>query len=301
MYDDQERLMVVENYRDGVQHGVTTWYYPSGAKFQEVHFVNGRASGTQTMWFEDGVVARTIEFVDGIEHGDQIIYYSSGRKYTDAQNVRGKLEGKCNVYLPDGRCCNVLTYVNGEMVSDQQLITATPEEFQKAIERSQFGHDLKAHWPNVPAQAVSTEVDGAADDGEDEKSQRSDAAVAFEDKRYQVFTDVVSWNAAKEKCEKLGGRLAIVTSEEQNQRLTELVTKAGLKEAWLGATDEQSEGTWLWIDGSGLEYTNWNSGQPNNKGDGEHYLLILADHGGVWTDQPNVSTQHKPGYVCESE
>lgn len=94
-------------------------------------------------------------------------------------------------------------------------------------------------------------------------------------------------------------RLAVVTDAKHNQFLTDLVTQAGLKEAWLGATDEAEEGKWVTVAGDPLKYTNWAKGQPNNANNNEHYLLLWAAQRGVWADQPNRSTAHRPGYICE--
>jgi hypothetical protein len=128
-------------------------------------------------------------------------------------------------------------------------------------------------------------------------------AVTFDGKRYLVFTDVVTWHAAKERCEQQGGRLAIVTSANQNQFLTKLVLDSGLKEAWLGATDEKKEGSWVWVDGRSMGYKNWGKGQPNNTGGREHYLLLWAASNGQWADQPAMANAsvHRPGYICEWE
>lgn len=155
----------------------------------------------------------------------------------------------------------------------------------------------------------SFKLDTAADTAQDskdprggkptEKPQPASGAVTFEGNRYQVFTDVISWHAAKERCEKLGGRLAVVTSEKQNQFLSKLVLDSSLKEAWLGATDETKEGTWVWVDGTAMSYKNWGQGQPNNAGGREHYLLLWAASNGHWSDQPANSTAHRPGHICE--
>jgi hypothetical protein len=130
-------------------------------------------------------------------------------------------------------------------------------------------------------------------------SAPADKPVTYQGKKYQVFTEVLSWHKAKEACEKRGGRLAVVSDAKHNQFLTELVIDAGLKEAWLGATDEKVEGKWVTVNGSPLVYLNWGPGQPNNANKNEHYLLLWAERGGVWSDQPSTSTQHKPGYVCQ--
>jgi antitoxin component YwqK of YwqJK toxin-antitoxin module len=124
-------------------------------------------------------------------------------------------------------------------------------------------------------------------------------ATAVGDKKVKFYPEVLSWKEAKAKCEELGGRLAVVTSREQNDKLTQLVKDAGKAEAWLGLTDEAREGVWVWVDGSAASYTNWNAGQPNNKNNSEHYALLWAAQQGKWADQPNRSTQHQPGYLCE--
>ncbi len=124
-------------------------------------------------------------------------------------------------------------------------------------------------------------------------------ATAIGDKKYKFYPDVLTWKEAKTKCEELGGQLAIVTSQEQNDALTKLVKDAGKAEAWIGATDEAQEGAWVWVDGSAMSYKNWNASQPNNKNNNEHYALLWAAQQGKWADQPNRSTQHKPGFLCE--
>jgi hypothetical protein len=131
--------------------------------------------------------------------------------------------------------------------------------------------------------------------------QAADKPVSYEGKRFQVFSEVLSWHEAKDACEKRGGKLAIVIDADHGQFLTGLVLDAGLKEAWLGATDEADESKWVTVDGAPLQYTNWNSGQPNNANSNEHFLLLWAEKGGVWSDQPSVSTAHRPGYICQWE
>ncbi|MFM7151271.1 MAG: family 16 glycoside hydrolase, partial [Gemmataceae bacterium] len=121
----------------------------------------------------------------------------------------------------------------------------------------------------------------------------------FQGKAFKVFTENLTWSQAKAECEKRGGILACIRSKEESDFLTGLVNKAALDEAWVGATDEQEEGKWVWLDGTPFIYTNWFTGQPNNKNSEEHYMILWARMEGQWCDQPNVSTQHRPGYVCQ--
>ena len=142
-------------------------------------------------------------------------------------------------------------------------------------------------------------------------------AVKFNNKYYKVFSDAYTWHQARDECQKLGGRLAEVYDEDENQFLCSLVKKASptLREVWLGATDEQREGDWVWGTGRKLRenarkligaFDKWGPKQPNNKGLNEHYLILIMDFQGdpqwaeTWSDQPDQAlAPHRPGFVCE--
>jgi hypothetical protein len=91
-YDEYDRLMFVTSFKDGVEHGKFTAYYPSGAKLQEVNNVNGLMQGKRTAWHEDGALASTNDIVDGLTHGRQILYYHNGKEFVVNQYVRGVQE-----------------------------------------------------------------------------------------------------------------------------------------------------------------------------------------------------------------
>jgi len=42
---------------------------------------------------------------------------------------------------------------------------------------------------------------------------------------------------------------------------------------WIGFTDQASEGTWEWISGEAVTYTNWASGEPKDA-NGEDYAVM---------------------------
>jgi hypothetical protein len=124
-------------------------------------------------------------------------------------------------------------------------------------------------------------------------------AKEFLGKHYKVFPQELTWHEARLRCQRLGGHLAVVTSEEENRFLTSLLKERGLAEAWIGATDERVEGRWVWVDGTPMGYSNWGPQQPNNKQGLEHYVVLRVDVDGKWSDQPNASNQHHPGFVCQ--
>ncbi|MDK2912904.1 MAG: hypothetical protein PWR29_1861, partial [Methanolobus sp.] len=118
----------------------------------------------------------------------------------------------------------------------------------------------------------------------------------------------VSWTDAKAAAEArslsgMQGYLATILTEEESVFLG---SKAP-DNAWIGANDIAVEGEWRWVTGpenltgegtpfyyQGNQttvpgfYTNWNSGEPNNSGDTEHYGQILGAGNKKWNDLPNV-------------
>lgn len=66
---------------------------------------------------------------------------------------------------------------------------------------------------------------------------------------------------------------------------------------WIGLNDLSVEGTWEWIDGSAVTYTEWDSGEPSNSGGGEDCVHFIANQGTEWNDLGCSTSQN---YVCEA-
>ena len=134
------------------------------------------------------------------------------------------------------------------------------------------------------------------------KAPPNDAAV-LNGHSYKFFPDVLTWHQAKDRCEEMGGHLAVIETDEENNFLAAFAEKSipkrhDLDGVWVGATDEHKEGEWKWTNGNPLAFTKWGPGQPNNKQNEEHYLMLfLQTH--EWSDQPDRSVQHTVYFVCE--
>ena len=105
----------------------------------------------------------------------------------------------------------------------------------------------------------------------------------------------MSWSDANAYCESTyGTTLAKITSDEENTLVREAATAAGISSrVWIGASDDTTEDTFLWVDGSSVDYSNWASGEPNDYGSGEDCAEQYS--GGTWNDRSCTSTQ---AFVC---
>ncbi len=104
---------------------------------------------------------------------------------------------------------------------------------------------------------------------------------------YQRFDNTMSWHAAKAFCEDIGGYLATITSQGENDFVYNNLASHSPQWCWLGATDEEQEGVWKWVTGEPRGYTNWAGNEPNNCSGIEDYLMIFAppdSRRGLWND-----------------
>jgi C-type mannose receptor len=104
-----------------------------------------------------------------------------------------------------------------------------------------------------------------------------------------VGDTTLSWQDARDFCQAWGGDLVEIGSAEENAELTERIDGA----AWIGASDQAEEGTFVWPGGNSLDYEAWFEGQPNNL-QGLEDCVELRAIDGQWADTPcmgNVSRQ----------
>jgi gliding motility-associated-like protein len=93
----------------------------------------------------------------------------------------------------------------------------------------------------------------------------------------------LSGSAAQQFAESLGANLISVQSAAENSCISSALTSNGFGGTiWIGFTDENSEGTYYWYDGSPVVFTNWNGGEPNNSGGNEDCTQIFPN--GLWND-----------------
>jgi len=110
---------------------------------------------------------------------------------------------------------------------------------------------------------------------------------------YYVTAAPMIWTDSEALAVSVGGHLASITSrEEQDFIETRLMDDLG-GDFWIGLTDEEIEGTFVWTSGEPLDYTNWGGGQPDDWQAGEDYVHIRNDK--TWND--NDQNAHFHGLI----
>uniref|UniRef100_A0A3P8TCC5 C-type lectin domain-containing protein n=1 Tax=Amphiprion percula TaxID=161767 RepID=A0A3P8TCC5_AMPPE len=140
-------------------------------------------------------------------------------------------------------------------------------------------------------------------------------------KCYNFTTNKSSWEESRSFCQSQGGDLVkIDSSDEQSfleRRLKDVMSEAEDK-FWIGLTDSEEEGRWLWVDGSPLnerlkfwnykEPDNWTGKDPNGEDCVRMGEKVGAPDLKCWFDKsckvPHKSICEKPektgqrSYVC---
>ncbi|KAK7889702.1 hypothetical protein WMY93_025262 [Mugilogobius chulae] len=93
---------------------------------------------------------------------------------------------------------------------------------------------------------------------------------SFNGRSFMYVTNRATWSGAQAYCMTLGGSLASV----HNFLEEDFVSHMTDERAWIGLSDAQNEGKWLWINSEPLTYTKWCPGEPNNYGGRQHCAVI---------------------------
>ena len=107
---------------------------------------------------------------------------------------------------------------------------------------------------------------------------------------YIVCEKLMDWPEAQEICESVDMNLITIDSSTEQNRLESNV----FDDIWIGFSDSDSEGTWIWLDG-GSTYTNWASGQPDDDGS-QDCAIAQTGSAGKWNDMDCTDNYY---FVCE--
>jgi flagellin len=121
---------------------------------------------------------------------------------------------------------------------------------------------------------------------------------------FSLVNGSFTWAAAKADASINGARLAVIDSSEKQQIVESLLPATPFQQFYIGLSDEQNDGNYLWSDGSSLSYNNWAGVEPTGLlGSDEDYGAISTGGWphlprGKWNDE-FFSTSLIYGYIQE--
>lgn len=104
-------------------------------------------------------------------------------------------------------------------------------------------------------------------------------------KDYYISLATQTLANARTTCTSNGGVLATVPDARVNMLFGGNLSATN---AWIGFTDEVTEGTYLWSGGAPVTYLNWFNGEPNNTGNEDYAEMQSTTH--RWVDRTGTQT-----------
>lgn len=223
---------------------------------------------------EKGIAEARKAFIDRLKRSEELARTTQDKEEKRSERLAFENQG----IIPSG---GISKEYEREIAKQESLLQLQYSEARKSFKRN-------GQWSE--AEEVLREWVGAPQDAASEGGRF-----------YKLFTDVVTWQEAQDRCREQGGHLAIVTSPSQNNLVATHLSVAECSSAWLGASYQREERSWKWVDGVTSRYTNWQAGQPltsNNKVD-QYLMMVVEQDKGLWVSQPNRASKYQPGFVCE--
>ncbi len=98
----------------------------------------------------------------------------------------------------------------------------------------------------------------------------------------------MTWEEAETKAQELGGHLVTINDADENEWIMKNIISHILSgQVWIGLTDKDVEGNFIWISGETANYRNWDEEEPNDNDDGEDFGTIYTSGSGEskWNDE----------------
>ncbi|XP_062614263.1 C-type lectin domain family 4 member C-like [Saccostrea cucullata] len=112
---------------------------------------------------------------------------------------------------------------------------------------------------------------------------------------YILFQRRMTWIQSQDWCSGIGGKLAEVETEEENNFIVNnsLSVTNTIGGVWAGGTDIETEGVWKWAStNTNITFFAWTDGEPNNLLQLENCLEL----GSAWND---VYCENRRRFLCE--
>jgi hypothetical protein len=140
---------------------------------------------------------------------------------------------------------------------------------------------------DAPVQAIDAAIDAPPPPPIDARlCAGGDAHVTAPDGSCLVFFRAAQgWEQGKTTCSGISAHLAILSTAVVDQAAETLV---GNLDTFIGLTDAATEGAFLWVDGTALGFSNWETGEPNNGGGTNEDCAVIAGARTAkgWDDRP---------------
>ena len=109
---------------------------------------------------------------------------------------------------------------------------------------------------------------------------------------YSTSQTCKNWTEAQKTCQSYSANLISVRNQEENVYIQHRLNGA---KGWIGLSDRDTEGTFIWADNQLSNFTYWATNQPNNFNNEDCVHTLGVRHSFMWND---VSCDTCHNYTC---
>ena len=200
-------------------------------------------------------------------------------------------DGSCDYSCcPGPGCCDVGMYWDWDL-GMCQITNVADTNLDGCVQLNDL-LDVLSAYGDCGAEEEVTEhpcSGGAFSPGDDLACAGWNYLGAYDGGEYYVSSFPLAWDSAQAFALELNGGLAVISSQEENDWISNLV---GDNYVWIGLYQNlnstyysEPDGGWGWVDDSPFVYENWATNAPNDVNNGtEHHCQMYSN--GLWNDAP---------------
>lgn len=137
----------------------------------------------------------------------------------------------------------------------------------------------------------------------DAQSYNTGCSISRNGITYTLYGGYNSWSGAQEICsymtydgaQPVRLRLAIVHNDDEQKIIEQLLNATStVDKAWIGASN--TSGSWQWVDGTNVQYSQWGYNEPSGTGTG---IGAAASFDGSWYAHDDALDIHIQGFITE--
>lgn len=129
-YNDEEKLIKIEDYHSGIPEGEWINYFPDGKPISIKHYERGVLNGPFCEFFADSLINFKGTYKNGLTDGLVTYYYLSGKVMVSG-NYKAEVKDGLWMYFNEiGQADKRMTYADGRLISEE---ITTPGPDQKII------------------------------------------------------------------------------------------------------------------------------------------------------------------------
>ncbi|XP_059205973.1 lactose-binding lectin l-2-like [Centropristis striata] len=123
---------------------------------------------------------------------------------------------------------------------------------------------------------------------------------SFNGRCYKYVSTRLTWADAELYCVSEGANLVSIHNVDENNFVKSLIKNSDPSQGftWIGLSDTQKEGGWMWSDGSAVKYFLWDAGQPSNYEGREH---CVHKNFGAYLRWNDLQCSNALPFVCAAD